>query len=302
MRDVCYGSQDLVRCRWCVGRLAIVWLLVLAEGLGVLAQTSADEDIKEPSAARMEAMQQRAKSLEVWSGKTRVELLDVALLRYTSLTGEPAAVDASVWAWGRTGRPAAIAAIFFEQFPRRTRWSCELLSLSDGPVKVQALPRWEWKPATSKIRFSPVPNAPPAADSEAGRSRQMKEFARRFTASESFGEARTDQLRLMIRALHRYVDPERGLLDGAIYSFAGAGGTNPEVLLLLELRRDADGGRGVWQYGLARMGAAACEARLDGRIVWECAPVERWDNAEPYYSMFGSDAAVFGEIADEEPK
>ena len=99
----------------------------------------------------------------------------------------------------------------------------------------------------------------------------------------------------MIRALHRYADPEKGLIDGAIYAFAA--GTNPEALLLLEARAD-DSGRGKWSFGVARMGAASCQAKLDDKVVWECPPIDVWDSREPYYSMFGTDATVFGSMTE----
>jgi hypothetical protein len=81
------------------------------------------------------------------------------------------------------------------------KWSCELLSLSEEPVGVQAKPGWKWTAASSEIRFLAVPDAPAVAENEAGRSRAMKELARRFTASETFDKGNTDQLRLMIRSL-----------------------------------------------------------------------------------------------------
>jgi hypothetical protein len=251
----------------------------------------------------MKRMQKRAASLKVWTGggeMKEVELIGSALLRYSSPGGETATTDGSVWAWGKEGRPVALAAIFFQRLPKgEEKWSCELLSLSNEPVGVQAKPSWKWTPPRSDIRFLPVPDAPEVADNEAGRNREMKELARRFNVSETFDEGKTDQLRLMIRALHRYADPEKGLIDGAIYAFAA--GTNPEALLLLEARAD-DSGRGKWSFGVARMGAASCQAKLDDKVVLEFPPIDVWDNREPYYSMFGTGATVFGSMTEtEEP-
>jgi hypothetical protein len=128
----------------------------------------------------------------------------------------------------------------------------------------------------------------------------MKELARRFAVSATYREGLTEQLRLMVRPLHRYADREDDLADGAIHAFAS--GTNPEALLLLEARSDASvrgdaRGRTVWHFGFARMGAGACQAKLDDRVVWECAAIKAWDNRQPYFSRFGRDADVFGTIA-----
>jgi hypothetical protein len=244
----------------------------------------------------MKAMQRRAASLRVWKGTDDAKaaaLIDAALLRYNS----PGAgtTDGSLWAWGKTGRPVALAAVFFEQRPKEEeKWSCELLSLSSGPVGAQSATGWKWTPAKSDLRFVPVPEAPAVAEKEADRSRQMKDLARRFAVSATYREGLTEQLRLLVRSLHRYTDREDDLLDGTIYAFAS--GTNPEALLLLEARGDATGRR-VWHFGFARMGAGTCKAKLNDQVVWECSAIKAWDNREPYFSMFGRDAAVFGAVS-----
>ena len=72
---------------------------------------------------------------------------------------------------------------------------------------------------------------------------------------------------------------------------------NPEALLLLEAS-SIGGGRTVWHFAFARMGAAKGEARLDDKVVWECAAIKAWDRREPYFSVFGPDADVFGATGD----
>jgi hypothetical protein len=267
-------------------------------------QTEETDQVKKARGARLEAMRTRASSLAVHIGsvgdaeRTSVEFVANPLLHYSDLAGSAESgntADGTIWAWGKTGRPVVLAGVFFDS-PRSgiEKWSCELLSLADGPVTVAGgKPGWEWKPAKSDIEWKPLPDAPAAAQTQVLRARQMKEIARRFTASQTFSPTRTDQLRLMDRPLYRYADSNRGLLDGTIYSFAT--GTNPEVLLLLE-GRAADGENPVWNCGLARMTAAECEARLDDKVFWRRDPVVSWKPREPYYSMFGLDANVFGTI------
>lgn len=287
--------------RWlvCILSVGVLACGICSKGRAQDDTSSGNADSREASIAQMKRMQQRAASLKAWTGTgdtKEVEIVASALLRYSSPGGETATADGSVWAWGKDGRPVALAAIFFERLPKGDeKWSCELLSLSNEPLGVQARPGWKWTPARSGIRFLPVPDAPAVAENEAGRSREMKELARRFSATETFDEGKTDQLRLMIRALHRYANPEKGLIDGAIYAFAG--GTNPEALLLLEARADSKG-RAAWYFGFARMGAASCQAKLDDQVVWECLAIDGWDNRQPYYSMFGTDATVFGGVAE----
>jgi len=260
-----------------------------------------DETDQARRSARVEAMRARAESLAVRIGaagdakSTSAELVANPLLHYSDLAGNAAAgntADGTIWAWGKVGRPPFLAGIFYDT-PKAgiEKWSCELLSLADGPISVAGKPGWEWKPAKSDIEWQAVPDAPPAAESPVQRLRQMKDIARRFTASQTIGPTRTDQLRLMDRPLHRYADAARGLIDGSLYAFAV--GTNPEVLLILECRAATEG-KPAWHCGFARMTSARCEARLDDKEFWKQEAVDKWNPREPYYSEFGPDARVFG--------
>ena len=277
--------------------LALLILGVCCPTLIALAQEespAAGGERKGAAAGQMQAMQRRAQSLRVTVGSAppkEARLSEAALLRYINPGGDVATADGTVWAWTTTGRPAALAAIFFERLPEGEKWSCELLALADEPVSLQSPASWQWTPGESALKLTPVPGTPAVAESAAARGRQMKALARRFRASESFGEDRTDQLRLMITPLHRYSDPGQRLVDGALFAFAS--GTNPEALLVLEAIGDE--GSAAWHFAFARMGAARCQAHLDDKLVWQCPTIENWDNRAPYYSMFGTDQAVFGE-------
>jgi hypothetical protein len=92
----------------------------------------------------------------------------------------------------------------------------------------------------------------------------MKDLARRFTVRGSEGTNRREELRLMPQPVHRYADAESGLEDGAIFGFGS--GTNPNCLLLIELRREHQVPE--WHYGFVGMSAESLRARLDEREVW----------------------------------
>ena len=62
---------------------------------------------------------------------------------------------------------------------------------------------------------TPMPDAPAPADAEGARLAQMKELARRFSASADGGPGGRLQLRLMASPLLRYHDEATALLDGA---------------------------------------------------------------------------------------
>lgn len=257
------------------------------EGAGG-AEKQSDADVAE----RLDSMRRRAKSLTCRIGDgddtTPTELVDAPILHYSDPGG--ITTDGTIWAWGTVGRPVALASIFYERQATGDKWSCELLSLHDGPLSVAAGAGWKWHPPRGEIQMQSLPNEPDASDQARRRSRQMKEIARRFEVSETFSAERTDQLRLMVRALHEYSDPDRGLLAGALYAYAN--GTNPEALVIIECRRPAKG-EASWKYGFARLGAAQVQASLNGAQVWQCSGIERWNAADPYFSVFGPEAAVF---------
>ena len=91
------------------------------------------------------------------------------------------------------------------------------------------------------------------------------QIARRFAVRASEGTHRDEQLRLMPQPVHRYEDAKRGLADGAIFGFGS--GTNPNCLLLIELRTDS-ASPPSWQYGFVGMSAESLRANLDDREAW----------------------------------
>lgn len=243
----------------------------------------------------METMNRHVSSLRavVRAAKSQelpLKLVAKPILRYSDPGG--ITTDASIWAWSNKGRPAILAGIFFlNQEEKGPKWSCELLSLADDPVTVLSQAGWSWSPAKADLKWLPIAGVP--GDSERQRLRQMKEIAEQYEVTTSEGTQKS-QLRLMIQPLYRYADEERGLIDGAIFSYAAD--TNPETLLILECRKTADSPD--WRAAFVRFGANICQARQDDEVVWECKAVRSWSPKEAYYSQFGPVEKVFGRDAE----
>src|SRR5207253_765023 len=76
------------------------------------------------------------------------------------------------------------------------------------------------------------------------------------------------ELRLMTSPVYRYEMPEREIIDGAVFPFVL--GTAPELLLMLEARKDDDGTR-HWEYLLAPLTVWAVEVKHGNQSVWKVA-------------------------------
>jgi hypothetical protein len=275
----------------CLGLTAIAAVILLA---GVAARSDdapkadADRDAaRQASAARLKLMRRRVMSLtaefETTDGLAKAELIETPLLRYSNPAARIVTLDAAVWAWGRVGRPVALASV--------EESGCEIVSLADQAVSLTGKSGLKWAPTTTEIRWQIVSDVPPPADAAAVRARQMKEIAKGFSATGHYGKGEENlELRLLDRHLHRYANPEGGLIDGAIFAFVA--GTNPEVILLLECRQ-VDSKRRGWFFAFARLSAGELEARRGNTLVWNCPAITGWVANAPYsVAKFGKEDLV----------
>jgi hypothetical protein len=129
----------------------------------------------------------------------------------------------------------------------------------------------------------PLEGVPQASAGKAGRMRQMRDLARRFSVQGSEATHRREQLRLITQPIHRYADAAKGVEDGAIFGFGS--GTNPNCLLLIELSRGAQTPAG-WHYGFVGMSAESLRARFDDHEVWYFPPAAKIGGLESWIWFF----------------
>jgi hypothetical protein len=110
-------------------------------------------------------------------------------------------------------------------------------------------------------------DAPVPAESKPRRLTQMRDLARRFTATMYRSEPEeANRLRLLATPIHRFAAESDGIVDGAVFAFANA--TDPDSLLLLEAARDEPGAAAYWRYSLARMSSQKTVVKLDDKEIW----------------------------------
>ena len=112
--------------------------------------------------------------------------------------------------------------------------------------------------------FTPLEGAIAPVESAALRLAQMRRLAQRFRLRVL--RANPLEARLLTQPLLRYVNPDAGSRDGAVFAFVEA--TDPEVFLMLEVRPDDAHPKGRWQFSLARMTSQPIEVHLDDRLIW----------------------------------
>ena len=181
------------------------------------------------------------------------------MLRFGDATRETS--DGSLWKLGER-RPQVIVALEFTHSGDRTLLQYEFLCLIGERFALTTSEGWTWTPTSSAIEWKShsATNSP----SPAVRFRQLKQFVRRFKASEEY-EGQKFVLRMMSQPINRYQIDDQSNHEGAVFVFAN--GTNPEVLLIVE---STDEG---WRYALARLCGAAAKVSLDGATVWTKPPM-----------------------------
>lgn len=221
-----------------------------------VSQTDVDE-------ASLQAMQQRAQDSRVTlANKPEIKPQFVAtpVFRYSDELRH--IEDAGLWVWTESGRP--VASLKVERYRpdiHPTPWLYCFVSLSPELVSAEwdaAPPFLARKPGVSWL---PLEDRPAAT--RAGRLVQMRDIARRFAAEiqEPNDATKVTEMRLLSRPLYRYDEHPQGSRDGALFGFTGTG-TNPDLLLLIDLPKE-----GPWQFGLAQSTLAGVTVRLQDKIV-----------------------------------
>jgi hypothetical protein len=252
--------------------------------------TFAEEEPTKPAdlaEARLEVMRARAQSIVFVSGEpgfpTRLE--PAPLFRYDDETR--GYVDGTVWRLGKEGRPLAL--ITTELHPRylgeKPRVVYDFLSLTERSFNARSADVPGWSPSGSAVEFHRLPNAPAPSTVAATRLSQLKQQARRFSATQEVSELDTTfvHLRLLPREINHYVPDERPRSDGAMFLLVN--GRNPALVLLIE----TDGQD--WRYGIGRLSTPSnLSVRLDDVVVW-AQPKAALGWAKPYTAS--NSAATF---------
>jgi len=187
----------------------------------------------------------------------------------------------TLWVWGATGRPAAIIETYTVDFAKAIgRWPGNVMhSLAPGPLRAERKRGWYWAPTEPGFTPKRLDDVPPPADTKALRRLQMRKLAKRFSANQTWMGDRSE-LRLLPTSIRMYESADDGLLDGGLFAFVH-GGTNPEVILILEAMHSTK--EDYWQYGCVRLGHARMQAKFDDREAWSVGTYNSASPNSPYF-------------------
>jgi hypothetical protein len=173
-----------------------------------------------------------------------------------------------VFLWLRDGRPAAAGCIFSSPeavvtFPGARRIEHEFHALDSEQLVVTRDAFNQWKPQEGLARRE-LPDAPAPADAAAARKLQMGRLAEGFTGHTiDTGRKERYELRVLRTPLYRYPEAKTGVIDGALFALVSDAGTDPEVLLLLEVRQE--NGKARWEHALGRLSDCEIHVSLAGK-------------------------------------
>lgn len=273
-------------------RLCLSFTTLILAGLLTVCCTLADE---QSDRAANENEERRAQAREILEHMQRmrfesvqenarqpVALIDHPLLKYT----DPVRANdqGTVWGWGPEGRPLALMEVFRPSGVGQLVHAVTLTSteLVVGTVSDQQ----RWSPQTSSIKFQSMRSVSKPAERDPQRLAQLKDLARKFEAFEIWDPNNSRfELRLLVQPIHRYRDPRKGIVDGAIFLLAH--GTNPEVALLIEAQGKAVD-TSEWRFAMARLGSAELHVSFDGEEVWKQprTPNVVGESTDPYWLFF----------------
>jgi hypothetical protein len=265
--------------------IALLWGLGAEEGRAVAQAPDSGAVSKERDRAeRLEEMKQIASSFHAstidGTKQTPAMLAGEPLYRWNDPTREFS--DGTLWFWRSSGRPIGVVAIELYPYDRAFGivWALEFTSLTTRAIEVEGGEhfnrryadlhpprpdgRLRWAPKEGGVTFRRVPDAPRAGATEAERLRQMKDMVKRFSAREVF-RSQEYKLRLIARPIDRYADSSARVVDGEVFLFGN--GTNPEVLLMIQLDGVIEGSD-IWSYAAAPLARAELTLSLDGNDVW----------------------------------
>ncbi len=264
------------------------WLIVLAMLLPVSTGREEDED-ESQSDLLLEQMRSLAAATTVSFVEQNdpVEFAGTPVFRYADQPRN--FIDATLWVWMNAGRPVAFQKIEALDFgeARPPKWQFCFASVSEDLVAAEWPNGRPFQSTAPGVSFEAIQDAPVVAASKVQRRLQARQLARNFSARIVTDPANntTQEMRLLSTPLLDYNDPQSKEYLGAVYGLS-TNGTNPDVLILLQIREVEEQLR--WHFAPARMTSGAVTLDYEEMTVWETEWLNAGDGPFPTWTYFVS--------------
>ena len=245
------------------------WIFAVAFALANVATTIRAQEIPQNDPRLQKLYLDEAKRWEMWVGpdhKRQAEIVVEPVFRWQNLA-RANGQSGAMFVWLFEGRPVVIGGVFSNPAgPNRRDIMHEFHAL--GPDRL--FPNFrdsnsKWLPGAG-VTLKPLPNSPTVEDTPAKRILQLRAIARDFKANSTDAERQRWDLRLLPKPLYRYEKPQGNVIDGALMALVSDAGTDPEIILILEARKDAD--RTAWYYRAVRLSISDLYVDYQGERVW----------------------------------
>jgi hypothetical protein len=211
-------------------------------------------------------------------GPQGAKVVPQPVFRYTDQLTRIA--DASLWVWSREGRPVAIQKLEAYKPKVEPLWTSCFASLSTNRITAEwpsiagEAPR-KFEAKTPGLKFASLPGTKTPPEKKTARKLMLRRISRRFSSFIVFHSGKEAKMRLLPRPLFEYIG-EGDKPCGAIFGL-GANGTNPDYLVVVEIRKNKDK-KPEWQYAICRLSARGTRILVDGKPLTEIPTVDALQN------------------------
>jgi hypothetical protein len=192
--------------------------------------------------------------------KPALEVRKEPLLKYTDEAIDVAA--STLWVWMDGEIPALFQKIEVNNRGGGSMWTYCFANANSSPVECGWSEGRKTVVTAEPVLTSPVPGNPEVKETPAALSFTARQISRQFSASDG------TELRLMPRPLMEFKAEKQNVPYGAVFAYAT--GTNPSMLLILQIEETPAGKR--WMYRPVHMTAVELTLNHDGKSAWKGAP------------------------------
>ncbi len=247
--------------RWFPPLIALLMLVSFSSP--AISQVPTDETIVDSMRDRF---QKSASQFEftVSSSGEKLQLLNRPVSNWSN--PERKTIAGALFVWTLKGRPEMLMCTY--PTDNAGNYEHEFQSLSVESLSGSRQGSVIWEPRSEAVQWQAVQANIPIGKTPAMRLVQMRRIASLYTAKLVFTKQPDRMLRLQTTPLHRYDAAQlpETVIDGALFAYVQ--GTDPEVIAMVEARKNA-AGEEAWHIAFARMTVVSAKVEYQSATVWE---------------------------------